>query len=80
MVNGWKVIAIVFIVLFIIENLLLGWAYFSVVEDDKKLNQCYYEICEEFPEAIYEDKLCHCYQYDEEGNLEINKTTLMFDG
>lgn len=78
MVDGWKVTAIIFIVLFVLENLLLGYGFYLVNEDDKKFNECYYEICEEFPEATYESGICTCYQYNEYGNYEINKTTLMF--
>ena len=78
--DGWKVAAIVFFILLVIENLIFGWALYSVFEDDKKFNQCYYELCKEFPEATYASGVCTCYQYDEYGNYEVNETILMFDG
>ncbi|KKN16033.1 hypothetical protein LCGC14_0979950 [marine sediment metagenome] len=80
MVDGWKVTAIIFMVLFIIENLLFGYGFYLINEDDKKADICYYELCKEFPEATYEVNICTCYQYNEDGNYEVNETILMFDG
>ena len=80
MVDGWKVIAIVFMILFIIENLFLGYGLYLILEEDKKSNLCYYELCKEFPEANYDSNICTCYQYNEDGNYEVNETILMFGG
>lgn len=38
---------------------------------------CYYDICEEYPDAIYEPHLCTCYDYDIIGNLIPTKYEVM---
>ena len=74
----WKILAIIFIVLFVSETLLIGWGMMLVLEDEEKIMECYYEICEGYPEAFYEDDLCHCYSYDMfGGELILNKTRIM---
>ncbi len=67
---GWKIIAIIFIFLFIIENLLIGWGVIVIYEDEEKENQCYYEVCKDYPEATFDSRksLCTCYDYDNLGN------------
>ena len=70
----WKILAIIFIVLFVIENLFFIFMVNIVLNDEEKVNECYYNICGEYPEADYEDKVCSCYDYDNLGNLIIAKT------
>lgn len=69
----WKVLAIIFIIIFILENAFFVWAYLSVVQEEKQTNYCYYDVCEDYPQAYYLDKLCTCYEYDLIGNLQVAK-------
>lgn len=73
----WKIIAIVIIALFIIENISIVYLVFSVLKEEKKDLSCYYETCQDYPEAVREGNLCYCYDYDVIGNLEIVKTTIV---
>lgn len=43
--SNWKIIAIVFIVLFSIENLIFIWAFFASEKDTKNEALCYTEYC-----------------------------------
>ena len=70
MANKWKVIAIIFIVLFLAETSFIVWASWLYMDEEQKTLECYYEICGDYPEAQYESNLCTCYDYDIIGNLE----------
>lgn len=61
--TNWKIIAIIFIILFILENALFIWAYTSQVKEDNKKLECN-DICSEYTDAFYENGLCYCYDYD----------------
>jgi len=69
--NIWKTIAIVFIILFILENLFFAWALWTNAKETDIINTCYYDICKKYPDAWYEEKICSCYDYDVLGNLII---------
>jgi len=75
--NHWKIVAIIFIVLFLLET--SGWVYASwyVSREKNKDLVCYYEICADSIDALREGNLCSCYDYDLIGNLNIVKTKLM---
>ncbi len=63
MVDGWKVTAIVFIILLILETLFLIYAYNLGTEDVEKENECIINVCSEY-DAYYYDGLtniCECY-------------------
>jgi hypothetical protein len=77
MPNTWKVLAIVFMIIFVIENLFLLWMYFVIVEDYEKERMCHYDICKDYPSAYYEYDVCACYDYDILGNLEVVKYKIM---
>lgn len=76
--KGWKILAIVFIVLF---GLLLSmniWGAILIAGDEEQTNICYYEICEDYKEAFLEGDLCSCYIYNDEiREYEVAKTTYM---
>lgn len=77
MKNNWKSIAIIFIILF---GLLLAynlWAIGYVLSEEKKVNECFYDICEYYPDAEYDDNLCTCYDYDTFGDLIVAKQKYM---
>ena len=67
----WKTIAIIFIVLFILENLWIGYGLYLIDKDEDRINECYYEICKEYPDAWYEADVCSCYDYDLLGTLVV---------
>jgi len=71
---NYKILAIVFIALFLVENIFFGWAYYSTYQQNKKTNICFYDICEQYPEATYDNEICTCYDYDVLGNFVQVKT------
>ncbi len=73
----WKIIALVFIILFITENLLLGYNLYSLNKIDKEIKICYYDICEEYPDADLSEGVCYCYDYDMLGELVLAKTKII---
>ncbi len=42
----WKVISLVLFILFIGENIILAWGYILIANDENKMNECIYDICE----------------------------------
>ncbi len=74
---NWKVVAIIFLALFLVENFYLGWALWSVGVEDDKINECYYDICSDYPDAEYLEDVCFCYDYDVLGELRVVETEYM---
>ena len=66
--ENWKVIAIVFIILFILENSFFGWALWVDAELTADTNECYYDICADYPDAQLIGSVCTCYDKDLMGN------------
>ena len=67
--TGWKTLAIIFIVLFVLETLLFTWLYSWGTEILEKEDMCAYNVCGDDLEIIYYDyldyeKLCECYDAD----------------
>ena len=52
MVNGWKTTAIIFICLFIGLLALNIWAVAEVMNEEAEVNDCYYNVCEEYPDKV----------------------------
>ena len=69
--NLWKTLAIVFIILFTLETLYICWAVSYSNDLIEKQEKCYYELCEEYPEALVEGNVCYCYDYNADGDYEI---------
>jgi len=67
--NKWKVIAIIFIILFLLENGLFIIGGIIVYNEEKDIKVCYYEVCKKYPDAYFSDGVCKCYDYDLIGNL-----------
>ncbi len=66
-VNGWKVTAIIFIVLFILETIsfsgLILWGVALVNKEYEKETECIYNVCSGAEEYIYDEyyEICECY-------------------
>lgn len=73
----WKTIAIIFIILFALETSLFVWSYYVSVKEERMTMECYYEICEDHPDAYLEEKLCSCWDYDVWGNPIMVKQEYM---
>lgn len=78
MVNKWKITAIIFMILFSILLTLNIWTITYVISEEDSLNYCYYNICGEYPNAVYEDGLCTCYFLNEHGEYDVAMTTYGF--
>ncbi len=67
MVNGWKVTAIIFIILFIIETLLFGWIINLGIEVKELETKCAYNICADYGSYYFDinNYVCSCYENNE---------------
>ena len=65
--NGWKVTAIIFIILFIAETILFGYVYKLGADMIEKENECALNICQEgqtyYFDYVYD--ICYCYENHE---------------
>ena len=75
--TSWKILAIVMIVIVVAETGLIGFFYYIGNQEIEKQNMCYYDICSGSADALYEDNVCFCYDYDVLGQLAISKTYYM---
>ena len=73
----WKTLAIIFGILFLLETSFWIYSYNVVTKDEENMNICYYEVCGEYPQAFYEDNICHCYDYDILGELVVSKSKVI---
>jgi hypothetical protein len=77
--STWKVLFIIILVLFVLENSLIVWGAVSNNKLEKETNICYYDVCEDYPNAYYDssNKVCDCYESDLMGNEVIAKSEYM---
>jgi len=75
--NRWKIIAIIFIALFGLLLLYNIWGIISYYNEVEKTDICYYDVCNEYPQAILEGNICSCYDYDLTGDLIVSKTKIL---
>jgi hypothetical protein len=65
MVNGWKVTAIIFIILFILETLafvgLLKIGYDEITNE----NKCSMNVCADYDSYQYNTGICYCFDNGE---------------
>jgi len=71
--NNWKMIAIIFIVLFLVETFFIIWSLVIYSQIEQKTNECLYNVCSNYPEAWYENGVCLCYNYNASGSLVVDK-------
>jgi len=62
----WKTTAIIFFILLVLETSYFVWAVKYTLEEEKNLKMCYYEVCKDNEEAVYQSNVCYCYDYDYE--------------
>ena len=65
--NKWKIMAIIFIVISVLEFGILCWAWNTGTEMMKDEMECVYNICEEGQSYYYDDleSMCYCYENHE---------------
>lgn len=64
MSDGWKITAIIFIVLFLVETAYVGWAVYITIDAEKKNTYCLYEYCKNYSYGEVLGNVCTCYEYD----------------
>lgn len=62
--NKWKIIAIIFITLFVLETSVIVWMVYSGIELQENDYKCAYEICENYESYNYDfyTDICYCIQ------------------
>jgi|TARA_Y100000310_G_scaffold159030_1_gene158460 hypothetical protein len=65
--NGWKVLAIILIVVVVLETGLIVWAYNWGTEAAENESACSINVCMNYDAYIYDDyeKICYCYEGNE---------------
>jgi len=65
--KGWKIIAIIFIVLFALETLLGIWVIGLGTQVIENENDCAYNICSDYETYYYDnyEQMCYCYNNHE---------------
>ena len=64
MVNGWKITAIIFIVLFTLQCAFIIWGVTLAVDAEDKEADCSWNVCEDYASYRYYpyDKFCQCFE------------------
>ncbi len=75
--KGWKITAIICIVITVLIIVSNVTNYFYYAKEEKKINECYYNICDIYPDADYLNDVCYCYDYDVLGELVLVETKYM---
>ena len=70
--NGWKVVALIFIILFVLESFFLLWAWDLGATAINRENECLANICSGYGSYYYDDanNMCYCY---EGGDIEYQE-------
>lgn len=75
--NGWKVTAIIFIILFILETILFGTIIKLGVDEFNRESECSVNVCgASYYDAFYYDsyeQMCYCYWDGEVTHQEFLK-------
>ena len=74
---NWKLIAVIFIVIAILESILICYSLISYSNQIKETNECFWDICGDYPDAQYDNGICSCIDYDMFGNEIISHTEYM---
>ena len=75
---NWKIAFWIVLTILILENIFILWGYSMVLSEEKQTLECYYEVCQDYPDAqLTSEGVCHCYDYDVLGNPIIVKSEVM---
>ena len=74
---NWKILAIILTIILLLENFLFGLGWYLTSQDEKKINECYWDICSGYVDADFLSNVCYCYDYDTLGSLVVAKTEFM---
>jgi hypothetical protein len=72
MENKWKTIAIIFIILFTLETTFLVWSTISYMKEEDLTYECFYDVCGDYYDALYDNHYCTCYNEDYEEIKTVN--------
>lgn len=76
--KGWKIAIVVLWILFILQNVLFIWGAISILQEEEKIYQCYFNICSEYEDVDFVDDICTCYEYNYKiEDYEIKKQIYM---
>ncbi len=75
--QGWKITAIIFMVLFFSFFSLTMWGLVITEQEASLERHCFYNVCGEYPDAYYMNKVCTCYDYGVLGDLVEVKTEVV---
>jgi hypothetical protein len=75
MVNGWKVTAIILLILVALETSLIVWAYNAGTDAINKEYECSNDVCfnQDSSSYTYDDSTKTCYCYDDLGEVSYQK-------
>ena len=59
--NSWKVVAIIFIIIAVLEFAFLCFAFQVGNELIENENECALNICRDYETYYFEDNFCYCY-------------------
>lgn len=64
MANGWKITAIIFIILFILQTILFVGIIYLGYKEISKESECSVNICKDYDAYIYDStyQICYCYK------------------
>ena len=75
--KAWKVTAIIFILLFLIETALVVWIFSVGINEINQETECQINVCNKPEYTAYEfdtvDNMCYCYIEDEVAYKEFIK-------
>jgi len=72
---NWKALAIVLIAIQIIQICFVVWSVQSINHEEEQMNECYYNVCKDYPQADIQEGVCSCYYFDEvSGEYELSET------
>ncbi len=67
MVNGWRITAIIFVIISILEFLFIGWIFSLGTEMIEQENECSINVCSDYSSFYfdYDFGMCYCYENGE---------------
>lgn len=62
---SWKVVAIIFILLFVVETIGVIYVYKLGYNEIANENECMYNVCSDYDSFYYSSGMCYCYKNNE---------------